>query len=1186
MLIFVYYLVFLVLYPDFGQSRHLERKEEKHSLHHSMGKAELKRYFGTTFLDEVPEYEITHPILSNENGDIQSDEIARLQADSNIRQRRKTPEETTAPRYYKLKAFGKDLKLKLRRSKVLGPRFVVEDRHKNDIKRISTSEMNEHFIGNVISHPGSHVSLSAGNGLTGMIKLPEETFHLQPLTENLSQRFKRSASPYPHILVRANNNEKALPCDVEDDLGDGTVEHRSTIIDPPKLNNSHKYLQTIYVVDHHLREAYGQSTLEKLLPTLANMVAGLYRDHSFGKIKLNYILNKIIFLNRSELSYPKNATTSTKLSHIQKWAAENNAEYDEDPDHFDTVTLLSRGELKGRGVLGSICTSRSTANVVNLGGLNSASTIAHEVFHNIGYYHDGSEKCPNHKYIMSTVVSSGPASYTWSACSRDYVQSFLSSEASLCLDDPPFPGIQRPTEPSAVVIQSSMRLPGVVYDANKQCEYVYSSLYKNCPTKQNQCESLFCTADNKVCHTNYAPPLEGTRCGVRHWCIRGECVDDGSIFVDGKWGAWSNYSDCTKDCDIGVAHQTRECNNPSPQNGGQNCEGNVRGNHKTCNTQECPEDEVSFRQKQCSAKGKYSEYIVRSDPCSLVCRTGSSIYWMGTTIDGTKCSNQKGNLDVCIEGHCKDVGCDYNLGSGRRLDRCKVCGGDGSSCALNIFNYTKAYRGYGYEKADVMVTLPVHSTNVVAVQKDISYNMIGIQNIEGEYMIQPPSWSKTIEAAGTTITYIHEDNKYADRIYIPGPIKYELNLVFIFLYEANQLGVDISYYAPTVGLTSNVTDFEWTVSVWSTCSRSCAGGLSVRSVRCVRKDDKTDVGYENCDGITTPAAIQSCNTQPCPPEWYISAWETCSLSCGKGFQQRSVVCRQKMAENDWRTVSNETLCLETKPVVSPTERNCNKINCPPEYVAGQWSKCSTTCSPGVMTRKLSCQRRTATGTTELLPELRCQEYGSMKLSTTQECNTDSPCEPPPQYEIGCFQLDEEIFPSILANFKETLDYENILETARSCAKLAFHQNKRYFGLANEGECRVGPDDVQANIFKPKTSSQCSSSVGKTGAIYLYTLDQMPSFTPMGCYEDSYYERAMPVLYKNFRDQINWYLMERTVNQCARVAYHSGYEYFGVQFYGECWSGVTANETYDKYGESDSCWKGVGKHFANFVYKLN
>ena len=57
---------------------------------------------------------------------------------------------------------------------------------------------------------------------------------------------------------------------------------------------------------------------------------------------------------------------------------------------------------------------------------------------------------------------------------------------------------------------------------------------------------------------------------------------------------------------------------------------------------------------------------------------------------------------------------------------------------------------------------------------------IGVQTIEGEYLILNPTWSRTVEAAGTTITYIHEDNKYLDRIYIPGPTQYEINLVVCF----------------------------------------------------------------------------------------------------------------------------------------------------------------------------------------------------------------------------------------------------------------------------------------------------------------------------------------------------------------------------------------------------------------------
>ncbi len=46
------------------------------------------------------------------------------------------------------------------------------------------------------------------------------------------------------------------------------------------------------------------------------------------------------------------------------------------------------------------------------------------------------------------------------------------------------------------------------------------------------------------------------------WCIRGSCVDNGSPAVHGNWGSWSEYTSCTRTCDGGVQHRTRECNSP------------------------------------------------------------------------------------------------------------------------------------------------------------------------------------------------------------------------------------------------------------------------------------------------------------------------------------------------------------------------------------------------------------------------------------------------------------------------------------------------------------------------------------------------------------------------------------------------------------------------------------------------
>ena len=56
----------------------------------------------------------------------------------------------------------------------------------------------------------------------------------------------------------------------------------------------------------------------------------------------------------------------------------------------------------------------------------------------------------------------------------------FSSGASSCFDDPPLPTLQRPSEPPLL-----SHLPGVIYDANKQCELLYAtSAYNQCPGKQ------------------------------------------------------------------------------------------------------------------------------------------------------------------------------------------------------------------------------------------------------------------------------------------------------------------------------------------------------------------------------------------------------------------------------------------------------------------------------------------------------------------------------------------------------------------------------------------------------------------------------------------------------------------------------------------------------------------------------
>ena len=42
---------------------------------------------------------------------------------------------------------------------------------------------------------------------------------------------------------------------------------------------------------------------------------------------------------------------------------------------------------------------------------------------------------------------------------------------------------------------------------------------------------------------------------------------------------------------------------------------------------------------------------------------------------------QGGVMGVCLEGRCRTMGCDLVIGSGRVVDKCGVCGGQGGDCS-------------------------------------------------------------------------------------------------------------------------------------------------------------------------------------------------------------------------------------------------------------------------------------------------------------------------------------------------------------------------------------------------------------------------------------------------------------------------------------------------------------------------
>ncbi|XP_048588749.1 coadhesin isoform X2 [Nematostella vectensis] len=88
---------------------------------------------------------------------------------------------------------------------------------------------------------------------------------------------------------------------------------------------------------------------------------------------------------------------------------------------------------------------------------------------------------------------------------------------------------------------------------------------------------------------------------------------------------------------------------------------------------------------------------------------------------------------------------------------------------------------------------------------------------------------------------------------------------------------------------------------------------------------------------------------------------------------------------------------------------------------------------------------------------------------------------------------------------------------------------------------------------------------------------------IGCFRDTLNPRPLPIQLINDRDPsskvfsgilIDWYHMEKYLMdfscRCAKAAKAHGYTHYGLQFYGECWSGLLGEAQFGMYGPSDNC----------------
>uniref|UniRef100_A0A667ZK74 ADAM metallopeptidase with thrombospondin type 1 motif 7 n=1 Tax=Myripristis murdjan TaxID=586833 RepID=A0A667ZK74_9TELE len=945
-------------------------------------------YQSNDFLEDLTQYEVVHPTRVDAKGHFLSNflphHVSRIQ-------RREASEESANSRrvFYQLWHGGHSLHFNLTLNPhLLAPGFLTERRYGGlDGAKFHASGFSQcHFLGEVWDEATvrGRAAISTCDGLTGLFKLSNEEFFIRPLEQSSEQTtapqahviYKRHVSPSTSQVVQPISGKQA----VNGTCGTKDMErqrerwerrrHRKRRIRQRSVSKE-KWVETLVVADSKMVEYHGSKAVENYVLAVMNIVSGLFRDASIGNA-INIVVVRLILLEQDEDDLKITHHADNSLNSFCKWQKRLNMKGDDHPLHHDVAVLLTRKDIcaaintpcetLGLSHVAGMCQPHRSCSVSEDTGLPLAFTVAHELGHNFGIQHDGNgndcEPVGKKPFVMSPHLLYGTTLPSWSRCSRQYITRFLDRGWGWCLDDVPVKD----------ELSLNSILPGVLYSAAHQCRLQYGSGSVLCDDVDNICSTLWCTV-GATCHSKLDGAVDGTTCGEGKWCFGGECVPAGyhPESVNGGWAPWSEWSACSRTCGAGVQRAQRDCVNPVPKYRGKYCVGE-RQRYKICKSTPCLQEQPTFRDMQCSHfntmpyKGKLYKWVAvnnRVNPCELHCRPLNEYFsekMLDAVTDGTQCYEGSKTRDMCINGICKNVGCDYVIDSNAVEDRCGVCQGNGSTCETVRRTFEES-EGLGYvdiglipEGAwDIRIEEVAEAGNFLALRSDNPNKYF----LNGGWTIQ---WNGDYKAAGTVFTY--ERTGHLENLTSPGPTMEPLWIQLLF-QETNP-GVRYEYTISREVSEDNsipVSVFFWKYGSWTECSVTCGVGVQRQTVHCVEKTSGI-VEEHFCDPSTRPDDKQaSCNKELCPAIWWTGEWHKCSASCGNlGLTKRTVICIQAVSVEEQRALQPTECKHMPKP---PAISSCNThIPCPADWTTSSWSECSLTCGSGTQHRNVTCSRNT------------------------------------------------------------------------------------------------------------------------------------------------------------------------------------------------------------------------------------
>ncbi|XP_008832791.1 A disintegrin and metalloproteinase with thrombospondin motifs 16 [Nannospalax galili] len=164
----------------------------------------------------------------------------------------------------------------------------------------------------------------------------------------------------------------------------------------------------------------------------------------------------------------------------------------------------------------------------------------------------------------------------------------------------------------------------------------------------------------------------------------------------------------------------------------------------------------------------------------------------------------------------------------------------------------------------------------------------------------------------------------------------------------------------------------WSTGPWAGCSRTCGKGWRKRAVACKSTNPSARAELlpdTACTSEPKPRTHEACLLKRCPKhkklQWLVSAWSQCTVSCGRGIQERFLKCAEKYASGKYQELASKK-CLHLPKPDLELERTCVLFPCPqhPQYTAAglprgswfasPWSQCTASCGGGVQRRTVQC----------------------------------------------------------------------------------------------------------------------------------------------------------------------------------------------------------------------------------------